>query len=97
MKAATTVTWYVCAYEIAPLTGVCKSAGGWRCPESAAVHGAEGRGVRVRIIRISRLDEFGTPNPVSRRDGVTMWQMRRISNCAQSRASIRRWSCASTS
>ncbi len=62
-----------------------------------ASHGAEGRGVRVRMTRISWLVEFCTPNPVSRRGGVTMWQMRRISNCAGSCASIRCWSCACTS
>ncbi len=49
------------------------------------------------MTRISRLVEFCTPNPVSRRGGVTMWQMRRISNCAGSFASIRCWSCACTS
>jgi hypothetical protein len=32
----------------------------------------EGRGVRVRMTRISRVDELGTPNPVRRRDGVTI-------------------------
>jgi hypothetical protein len=57
----------------------------------------ENRGVRVRTIRISLVDALGTPNPVRRRDGVTIWQMRRISNCVQSCASIRRRSCASTS
>ena len=49
------------------------------------------------MTRISRFVEFCTPNPVSRRGGVTMWQMRRISNCAGSFASIRRWCCACTS
>jgi len=49
------------------------------------------------MTRISRSVEVGTPNPVSRRDGVTIWQMRRISNCVQSFASIRCRSCASTS
>jgi len=53
--------------------------------------------VRVRMTRISPLVEFGTPNPVSRREGETIWQMRRISNSVQSCASIRRLSCASTS
>ena len=54
-------------------------------------------GSRVRMIRISWPAECGTPNPVSRRDGVTMWQMRRSSNCAQSCASIRHLICACTS
>ena len=36
--------------------------------------------MRVRMIRISPLVEFGSPNPVSKREGETMWQMRGISN-----------------
>ena len=64
---------------------------------SWVVGGMENRGVRVTMTRISRFDELGTPNPVSRRGGVTIWQMRRISNCAQSCVSVRRRSCASTS
>jgi hypothetical protein len=40
--------------------------------ESVTADGMEGRGVRVRMTRISRVDELGTPNPVRRRDGVTI-------------------------
>jgi len=84
-------------YEAVSLTGAWTSVGGWRCGEFVVENGVEGRGVRVRMTRISRSVEVGTPNPVSRRDGVTIWQMRRISNCVQSFASIRCRSCASTS
>jgi len=49
------------------------------------------------MTRISRLVAFGTPNPVSKIAGVTIWQIRRISNCAQSCASTRCRSCTRTS
>lgn len=49
------------------------------------------------MTRISRLVAFGTPKPVSKIAGVTIWQMRRISNCAQSCASTRCRSCTRTS
>jgi hypothetical protein len=97
-ESVTTVTRNTpLSYKTALLTRVCPSVDGWKYRESMVSHGAEGRGVRVRMIRISRLVEFCTPNPVSSRGGVTMWQMRRISNCARSFVSIRRWSCARTS
>lgn len=57
----------------------------------------ENRGVSVTMTRTSRFDELGIPNPVSRRSGVTIWQMRRISNRAQPCVSVRCRSCASMS
>ena len=57
----------------------------------------DGKGVRVRMTRISWLVAFGTPNPVSKIAGVTMWQMRCISKCAQSCASTRCRRCTRTS
>jgi len=86
-----------CPYEVTSLEGVWTSVGGWESRAFAAAYGVENRGVRVRMTRISLFDALGTPNPVRRRDGVTMWQVRRISNCVQSCASTRRRSCASTS
>jgi len=73
------------------------SAGNWRCRDFSATQGMDDRGVRVRMTRISRLVAFGTPNPVSKIAGVTIWQIRRISNCAQSCASTRCRSCTRTS
>lgn len=49
------------------------------------------------MTRNSWLVEFSTPNPLIRSGGVTMWQVRCISNSAQPCVSIRRWSCARTS
>jgi hypothetical protein len=96
-KPTATVVQKAMLYEIALLTEARMSAGNWGWRKFSAAPGIDDRGVRVRMTRISRLVAFGTPNPVSKIAGVTIWQMRRISNCAQSCASTRCRSCAKTS
>jgi hypothetical protein len=79
-KPTTTVVQKAMPYEIALLTEARMSTGTWGCRELSAAQGIDDRGVRVKMTRISRLVAFGTPNPVSKIAGVTIWQMRRISN-----------------